>query len=110
MGSNATIEARLHRSDALYQLLQHLTAADFGGHPACADDTVDPDWFFPVTKNDQERITRALTVCRRCELRESCAQFALTTGQEGIWGGTTDEQRAQMRAGQPRTGQERGAA
>jgi WhiB family redox-sensing transcriptional regulator len=102
MSTQVTTEARLARGDALYRLLTHLTASDFGGHPACAEEGVEPEWFFPVSADDRERIALAKTVCRSCPVSTSCLRYALHAPETtGVWGGTTEEQRAAMRtAGQ----------
>lgn len=64
----------------------------------------DPDaWFPSKVRNVNER--RALWVCRaRCPVRNECLAYALSLGPgcQGIWGGTTHEQRRhfhQKRAG-----------
>ena len=65
---------------------------------ACRD--TDPDLFFPVgtTGPAIEQIENAKAVCRECDVREPCLQFALTTNQDsGIWGGTSEEERRQIR-------------
>jgi WhiB family redox-sensing transcriptional regulator len=97
MTPNATTEARLARDDGLYRLLTHL--AEFGGWPACADPGVDPEWFFPISASDTGRTRPALATCQRCEVHKSCLRHALRTPEtSGIWGGTTEEDRAAMRA------------
>lgn len=39
----------------------------------------------------------AKSICRRCEVRASCLDHALDHHEAGIWGGTTEPERAQMR-------------
>lgn len=53
---------------------------------------VDPDLFFPVSAGDPAA-ARAKKVCERCAVRSDCLSFAISTGQEGVWGGTTDDER-----------------
>lgn len=36
--------------------------------------------------------------CRTCPVRAECLEYALDIGAVGIWGGTTTEQRRQIRA------------
>lgn len=67
------------------------------------------DLFFPVgCKGDAvEQIEAAKAVCQSCPVRVACLQFALETNQEdGIWGGTSEEERQRLRrvwlAGRPR--------
>lgn len=65
---------------------------------ACRD--TDPDLFFPVGTTgaalDQIRASKA--ICKICEVRSECLQYALVTNQEsGIWGGTSEEERRALR-------------
>lgn len=55
----------------------------------------------------RERERRARALCDACPVREECARFALTIGEEhGIWGGTTSQERiAELR--RPRGGRSR---
>jgi WhiB family transcriptional regulator, redox-sensing transcriptional regulator len=69
-------------------------------HGACQGE--DPELFFPVTATGPalQQITRAKAVCGRCTVRVMCLAYAWATGQSGIWGGTTGEER-HVTAGQP---------
>lgn len=54
-----------------------------------------PTWlFFP----DSDPITeqRAKDVCATCGVADACLAAALATGETGVWGGTTDGDRAQL--------------
>lgn len=55
----------------------------------------DPEAFFPPkggTMRDAKR------VCAACDVTAQCLAYALATGQdEGIWGGTTRDERRAMR-------------
>ena len=65
---------------------------------ACRD--TDPDLFFPIgtTGAAIEQIEAAKAVCRTCEAQPACLEFALMTNQEsGVWGGTSEEERRQLR-------------
>lgn len=56
----------------------------------------DPDLWFP----DKGRPAyKATVVCHGCPLLEICLEWALTheEGKYGVWGGTTETQRQQMR-------------
>jgi WhiB family transcriptional regulator, redox-sensing transcriptional regulator len=59
----------------------------------------DPELFFPVTAAGPAltQVFAAKAVCFRCAVRAACLSYALTTGQAGIWGGTTQEERHAMR-------------
>ena len=64
----------------------------------CRD--TDPDLFFPVgtTGPAIEQIENAKAVCRQCEAQAPCLEYALATNQDsGVWGGTSEEERRQLR-------------
>jgi WhiB family redox-sensing transcriptional regulator len=65
---------------------------------ACVDK--DPELFFPVGKKGRalQQIEDAKAICRRCELKDDCLQWALETGQDaGVWGGMSEEERRALR-------------
>jgi WhiB family redox-sensing transcriptional regulator len=56
--------------------------------------------FFPVGTTGQAllQISRAKDVCCECPVKVDCLDFAMETNQDtGIWGGTSEEERRQMR-------------
>lgn len=59
----------------------------------------DPELFFPVgtTGAALDQTTRAKSICAGCEVRAACLDWALRTGQDGVWGGTTEDQRRILR-------------
>lgn len=61
----------------------------------------DPELFFPIgTVTDQaaRQVKAAKAVCGPCPVRVRCLSYALEAMPEGIWGGTTvDERRAARR-------------
>ena len=64
-------------------------------HPR-ADTAIDPEAFFAVKKDDK-RTQQAKRVCRHCPALKDCLRFALTHNLVGVWGGTTDRERADLR-------------
>lgn len=53
---------------------------------------VDPEMWFPVSDNQKAR-----RICAECPVRRQCLDYALANGeQEGIWGGTSANQRRRM--------------
>jgi WhiB family transcriptional regulator, redox-sensing transcriptional regulator len=56
---------------------------------------VDPDLFFP----ERGASTReAKAVCRGCEVRLECLEYALSHGEKfGIWGGLSERERRRVR-------------
>jgi len=64
----------------------------------CRD--TDPDLFFPVgtTGPAIEQIESAKAVCNQCEAQAPCLEYAIATNQDsGVWGGTSEEERRQLR-------------
>jgi WhiB family redox-sensing transcriptional regulator len=59
----------------------------------------DPELFFPAAAAGPAlaQVCTAKAICFRCAVRTACLSYALTTGQAGIWGGTTQEERHAMR-------------
>lgn len=56
---------------------------------------MDPDLFFPNPTDDARS---AIAVCDRCPVQGPCLAAALDAGDcDGVWGGTTAEQRRAMR-------------
>jgi WhiB family transcriptional regulator, redox-sensing transcriptional regulator len=60
----------------------------------------DPELFFPVTETHASagrQIAAAKAVCGRCLVHVTCLAYALATGQDGVWGGTTGTERRAWR-------------
>ncbi len=59
----------------------------------------DTELFFPITATGPAlaQAFAAKAVCFQCAVRAACLSYALATGQAGIWGGTTQEERHAMR-------------
>ena len=73
-------------------------AAGWRAAGACV--SADPDLFFPVsgTGKGAAQAARACQICAGCPVRRQCLEFALETGEmEGIWGGTTPDERIRAR-------------
>jgi WhiB family redox-sensing transcriptional regulator len=53
------------------------------------------DLFFP----ERGASTRAAkAICRECQVRAECLEFAITTGEKfGIWGGMSERERRRVR-------------
>ncbi|MFJ9038640.1 WhiB family transcriptional regulator [Streptomyces sp. NPDC102406] len=59
----------------------------------------DPELFFPVGHSGPalQDVHEAKAVCERCPVRNACLEWALRTGQTtGVWGGTSEHERAPM--------------
>jgi WhiB family transcriptional regulator, redox-sensing transcriptional regulator len=70
-----------------------------GWMPRGACQGQDPELFFPIAATGPAlaKVLAAKAVCFRCAVRAACLSYALATGQSGIWGGTTQEERHAMR-------------
>jgi WhiB family transcriptional regulator, redox-sensing transcriptional regulator len=70
-----------------------------GWMPRGACQGEDPDLFFPIAAAGPAlaQVLAAKAVCFRCAVRAACLSYALATGQAGIWGGTTQEERHALR-------------
>ncbi|HVM41669.1 MAG TPA: WhiB family transcriptional regulator [Acidimicrobiia bacterium] len=56
---------------------------------------VDPDLFFPERGASTKE---AKSVCRGCEVRLECLEYALQNGEKfGIWGGLSERERRRIR-------------
>jgi WhiB family redox-sensing transcriptional regulator len=56
---------------------------------------VDPDLFYPDKGQSPEPAKR---VCMKCEVRDSCLEFAMVTGERfGVWGGLSARERNKLR-------------
>ena len=75
--------------------------------PLCAE--TDPDSFFTKDYFDDENGKSAASsyenergikaICNECPMKLDCLTYALETGQHGIWGGTTENERVAIRRG-----------
>jgi WhiB family redox-sensing transcriptional regulator len=72
----------------------------------------DPELFFPVsvTGSGMRQAEVAKAVCGRCAVRANCLSYALEIMPEGVWGGTTREERqaARRSSGRRARGHSRG--
>lgn len=63
--------------------------------PVCAD--YDARVFFPH-RGDRAANRYAVALCTTCPLRRACLDGALARGEKfGVWGGTTENDRARMK-------------
>lgn len=72
--------------------------ADWRAAGACASTA--PDLFFPVSDRGAalRQTAQALRICAGCQVRSRCLDFAMETREaEGIWGGTTPDERIRAR-------------
>jgi WhiB family transcriptional regulator, redox-sensing transcriptional regulator len=73
-------------------------ASDWRAAGACL--SADPDLFFPIAGGapSAAQQAKALRICDRCPVRQECLDFAMQMGEmQGIWGGTTPDERIRTR-------------
>jgi WhiB family transcriptional regulator, redox-sensing transcriptional regulator len=78
-------------------------ASEWRAASACLN--TDPDVFFPVAIGSaaSKQVARAMRICAGCTVRQQCLDFAMRSGEkEGIWGGTTPEERIRARRSRTR--------
>jgi WhiB family redox-sensing transcriptional regulator len=65
----------------------------------------DPELFFPISVSGPSvpQINSAKAICGRCIVSRNCLSYALQTMPDGIWGGTTREERIAIRLGLARS-------
>ena len=77
-----------------------LGSADYSWRALSTCRDTDPELFFPVGTTGQAllQIAKAKSVCCQCPATTECLEFALEPNQDtGIWGGTSEEERRQIR-------------
>ena len=54
--------------------------------------------WFPSLSGNSRDAAEAKAICRDCEVRIACLDYALTANQQwGIWGGLSEEERKRIR-------------
>ena len=85
------------------QLTDGALAAEVTRKARCADGTVDPDEWFPVSTEAEaarREAADAIAICTACPVRGACLELSLrhwTIGQHGVWGGLVAADRAALR-------------
>jgi len=77
-----------------------LGSADYTWRDGAICRDTDPELFFPIGTTGQAllQISRAKSVCDECPVSVDCLEFAIETNQDtGIWGGTSEDERRQIR-------------
>jgi WhiB family redox-sensing transcriptional regulator len=79
--------------DLIWNLAEDLEAAAWMSGALCAQ--TDPEVFFPE-KGGSTR--EAKKVCRACDVRAECLEYAFTHGEHfGIWGGLSEQGRRALK-------------
>ncbi len=84
-------------SQGLLQRRRDSEDTDWRNYAACRD--VDPDLFFPLGTSGASlpQIDEAKQICRTCPVCAPCLRWALDSGDAGVWGGTTEDERRNRR-------------
>lgn len=98
-------EARLRAHDR-QALLLGAQREDWMRRGACYG--TDPAMFFPDSALP-DAADQAKQVCAQCTVRGPCLDYAVTTNQEGVWGGTDEGERVLIRAARRRRAAEASA-
>lgn len=76
------------------------TGTSFSWWSQAACQSADPELFFPISTLDPSSrdVVRAKAICGRCAVRPQCLTHAMESGPlQGIWGGTTEDDRRRLR-------------
>ena len=93
----------LREREPSVQLTDRALAAEVTRKARCADGTLDPDEWFPVSTEAEEarrEAADAIAICTACPVRGACLELSLrhwTIGQHGVWGGLVAADRAALR-------------
>lgn len=93
--TSTAVSSRQIRRDPRFRAAMAARAPSPGWRSAGLCLRHDPELFFP---NAAEDPAPALTICRSCPVAGPCLAAALEAGEcDGVWGGTTPEERRRMR-------------
>lgn len=72
---------------------------DFYGKGPAACTEVDPDLFFadPEEPNYLKITSKAKKICGTCIYIAECREWAIETNEQGVWGGTSKNERRKIR-------------
>ena len=74
---------------------------DWREQAECKDDPIPDLWFVPP--GDRHGIAAAKAICHRCPVAAECLAEALADPSiVGVWGGTSEAERAKLRVAMPR--------
>lgn len=78
---------------------QTVDLIDWRHRSACRNE--DPELFFPTATTGtslwEREVGKAKSVCERCPVVSACLAWALASGEDGVWGGTTLGERRALR-------------
>jgi WhiB family transcriptional regulator, redox-sensing transcriptional regulator len=73
-------------------------------HAACVG--ISTEEFFPAGSSGAalDQLARAKAICALCPVTKQCLEYALDTGQHGVWGGMSEDERHTERRRRQRRG------
>ena len=63
----------------------------------CKDTNTRTFFIYREDKNQRLRREAAYSVCRECDVKKECLDYAIVNNEVGIWGGTSDKERRLLR-------------
>src|SRR5262249_31533297 len=98
------MEAALRSANLpMYPVTDHGLSAQVARYARCADSSLNPDEWFPVSIEPamaRREAAAAIAVCAGCQVRTQCLALSLRhwdIGRHGIWGGLIAADRARLR-------------
>jgi WhiB family redox-sensing transcriptional regulator len=89
--------------DRLTEFVYKLQFHDISWHDEAACQSRGNEIFFADPSCDQKQIAEAKLICKGCEVRWKCLEFAVKNDvQYGVWGGFTPTERNSYRKGRIR--------
>ena len=79
--------------------LEFLNVPDFSDKGPTACSSYDPDLFFPDPEgpNFSQLMRHAKEICFTCPYQLRCLELAVKNDEPGVWGGTSQPERRQMK-------------
>jgi WhiB family redox-sensing transcriptional regulator len=67
----------------------------FSGTPSCLG--LDTELFFPDEGMHYQQLGHVKRICKNCPVQDECFKYAIENKVQGIWAGTTTDQRDEYR-------------
>jgi hypothetical protein len=89
--------------ESFAQLTDRALAAEVTTKARCAEGSLEPDEWFPVSigaEAARREAAAAIAICTACPVRDACLELSLrrwTIGQHGVWGGLVAAERVALR-------------
>ena len=77
-----------------YKDMSSISYREMSWRDNAACSTVDTNVFFATPKSPT--VYQAITICKSCPVRKDCFYESVLYGYDGVWGGSTPEQRSAL--------------